>query len=212
MARGSKNYDKKVRKVNKGNKSNKKIKCVHNMIEALIVGDADTAVEEFSNYMKEASRDILLGEMKDDDPDDSSSDDDSSSSKSNSKSSKDEDCDDEVEDCDDDDDSDMDDDSDEDCDDEVEDCDDDSSDNKSSKKTVTEGTRTIERLIKSKMGHESTDGFGYQAHVCLNSGEEGMIVDLYPDGPDFDGTDSQGKIAWGDVKKFLGWHKFSLGD
>ena len=135
MARGSKNYDKEVRKVNKGSKSSKKVKCIHKMVEALIVGDADTASEEFSNYMKEASREILLDEAKED----TNSEDDSEADTDCDDDSDDE-CDDDSEDDDSEDDDSEDDDSedDEDDEDDSEDDEDDSEDDSSSVKEAYE--------------------------------------------------------------------------
>ena len=72
MARGSKDYDKVVRKVNKGAKSKAKINSIQKMVEALINGDVDAAEEELSEYIRMTSREILLGEAADEDDSDDS--------------------------------------------------------------------------------------------------------------------------------------------
>ena len=67
MARGSKDYDKVVRKVNKGAKSKAKINSIQKMVEAMINGDVESAEEELSEYIRMTSREILLGEAADED-------------------------------------------------------------------------------------------------------------------------------------------------
>lgn len=64
MARGDKDYDKKVRKVNKGQKSGKKIDAVHKMVESLIKNDSDEAAEHLHTYLQMTAREILLGEAE----------------------------------------------------------------------------------------------------------------------------------------------------
>ena len=81
MARGNKKMDKGVRKI----KTHKR-KAVHKMVEALIRGDSEAAAEELKAYMQLATRELVLGEAKDeemsddaeemDDEDDDSEDDD----------------------------------------------------------------------------------------------------------------------------------------
>ena len=66
MARGDKNYDKKVRTVNKGQSAEKKKKAIHSMVESLIKGDSKAAEDNLHDYLQMKSREIVLGEMEDD--------------------------------------------------------------------------------------------------------------------------------------------------
>lgn len=68
MARGDK-MGKKVRKV-----ASKKRSAVHKMVEALIRGDSETAADELRTYLQMQTRDLVLGETKDEDMDDESED------------------------------------------------------------------------------------------------------------------------------------------
>jgi len=75
MARGSKDYDKKVREVNKGQKSKAKIDKIHGMLEALITDDTEAADANFHDYLQAKMRSMILGESCDDDDDDDDDDD-----------------------------------------------------------------------------------------------------------------------------------------
>ena len=70
MARGSKDYDKKVREVNKGQSSKKKVDKIHGMLEALITDDTEAADANLHDYLQAKMREIIMGESCDDDDDD----------------------------------------------------------------------------------------------------------------------------------------------
>ena len=67
---GKKNADKVVRKVNKGQSSDKKIAAIHKMVESLISGKSDDAADHLHDYLQMKSRDLIIGESKDEDDDD----------------------------------------------------------------------------------------------------------------------------------------------
>lgn len=69
MARGSKDYDKKVREVNKGQSSKKKVDKIHGMLEALIGDDIETADANFHDYLQAKMRDMIMGEEQVDEQD-----------------------------------------------------------------------------------------------------------------------------------------------
>lgn len=98
-----KKMGKKVRKVMKN-----KRECVHKMVEAIIRGDSDTASDELRAYLQIATRDLILGEGKDEDDseemdDESEDDDDSDEDDSDDDESDEDDSDDEESDDDEDD-------------------------------------------------------------------------------------------------------------
>ena len=68
----AKDMGKKVRKA-----KNNKRECVHKMVEAIISGDSDQAAEELRTYLQLSTRDMILGEAKDDSDEDDSDEDDS---------------------------------------------------------------------------------------------------------------------------------------
>ncbi len=76
MARGSKDYDKKVREVNKGQSSKKKVDKIHGMLEALITDDTAAADENLHDYLQAKMREIIMGEACDDKDDKKDDDDD----------------------------------------------------------------------------------------------------------------------------------------
>jgi len=67
MARGSKDYDKKVREVNKGQKSKSKIEAIHKMLESFITEDTEAADVNCHGYLEAKMRDMLLSSNGDDD-------------------------------------------------------------------------------------------------------------------------------------------------
>jgi hypothetical protein len=102
MARGSKDYDKVVRKVNKGQKSKSKIDSIHKMLESLITDDTEAADENLHDYLQAKMRELIIGEGEDcddddDDKDDKDSDDKDDDKKSDKKKDKKDDDDDEDE-------------------------------------------------------------------------------------------------------------------
>ena len=50
-------------------KGDEKLGYIHKMVEALISGDSDEAADQLHAYLQLKTRDILLGEKKDDDDD-----------------------------------------------------------------------------------------------------------------------------------------------